>query len=184
MLSLLLCAAHSEPKTTHTVFMNLTIDGEPAGRVVIGLYGELLPRTVENFVHLLACDLGPDAAGNGRCLRGSRFHRIIPTLMIQGGDYVHGTGAFSESIWGSTFEDESFRVGFDGPGRLAMASSARGGNGCQFFITVKEAARYNGRHVVFGRVMGGMQAVFEVAKHGTKRGRPLKEVRIADCGKF
>jgi cyclophilin family peptidyl-prolyl cis-trans isomerase len=184
MLPLLLSLSHSEPRITQKVYFNLTLDGDPIGRLIIGLYGEIAPRAVDNFIHLAACDLGIGHSGYNRCYRGTRFHRIIPTLMVQGGDYANGTGALSESIWGGLFEDESFQVKFDGPGRVAMASSASNGNGSQFFITVKEAPRFNGKHVVFGRVMGGMKTVFDVAKHGTKRGRPLKEVRIVDCGKI
>ena len=143
MFSVILCLfltvpTSAEPMVTQRVYMDFTISGSPAGRVHIGLFGALVPRTVRNFVGLI---LG-NTTRRGRPLRfrGTRMHRIIPGFMAQGG----GAG---DSLFGGTFEDESFRVRHNRPGRLSMANYGRNTNKCQFFITFKPTPHLNGKHV-------------------------------------
>jgi cyclophilin family peptidyl-prolyl cis-trans isomerase len=183
-LFLVLRSAISEPTVTHKVFFDIEKDSIPVGRVVLGLYGEIAPKTVENFVHHIMCDIRNDTTGVLKCYKGSKFHRLIPGLLAQAGDYVNGTGGFSQSIWGGSFEDETFEIELKGPGILAMANGGPNANGCQFFITVKPAPRLEGKHVAFGRVMSGLSVVDRIAQCGSKRGRPTNSVVIVDCGVF
>jgi cyclophilin family peptidyl-prolyl cis-trans isomerase len=174
----------SEPKVTHKAFLDISINSTSAGRIVLGLYGEVAPKTVENFVHHVQCDIRNETTGILKCYNGSKFHRAIRGFMVQAGDYVKGNGGFSESIWGGLFADETFDIELKGPGVLAMANSARNANGCQFFITLKATPWLEGKHVGFGRVLSGLKVVEQISLRGTKKGRPLTDIVIANCGLF
>ena len=183
MFGIFLALAASEPKVTHKVFFNIEIDGEAVGRIVIGLYGEVVPKTVDNFLHLCLCDK-TDKKGTKLCYKGSKFHRIIPNFMIQGGDFTNGDGTGGLSIYGSKFEDENFQLTHDFPGLVSMANAGPNTNGSQFFITTVKTDWLNGRHVVFGRVMSGMKIVRMIESQGTSSGTPKKEVVITECGQL
>lgn len=88
---------------TSKVFFDVEIGGQPAGRVVMGLFGETVPRTAENFRALCTGEKGLGAMGKPLHYEGSKFHRVIPDFMIQGGDFTHGTGTGGESIYGGKF---------------------------------------------------------------------------------
>lgn len=88
---------------TSKVFFDVEIGGEPAGRVVMGLFGETVPKTAENFRALCTGEKGVGKMGKPLHYEGSKFHRVIPDFMIQGGDFTHGTGTGGESIYGGKF---------------------------------------------------------------------------------
>ena len=124
-----LVLAQSKPEITEKVFFDITVGGYKYGRIVFGLYGNTTPITVKNFVDLAE---GQDRVGNsGKKLsyKGSKFHRIIPGFMAQGGDFTTGDGRGGESIYGNVFADENFKVKFTGPYQLAMANRGPGTNG-------------------------------------------------------
>ena len=183
MLWVLVCFAVADPEVTHRVFLDVTINGEPAGRIVIGLFGDVVPKTAENFRHLCACDLGDGReSGKPLCYRGSPFHRIIPKFMNQGGDTTRQDGTGGESIYGGSMDDENFAVNHTGPGYVSMANAGPNTNGSQFFITTVATPWLNGHHVVFGKVVDGMDVVRAIEACGTSSGKPEKEVIVADCG--
>ena len=174
-------AKNKTPKVTKSVYLDIEIDHQPAGRIVIGLFGEDVNRTAENFLHLCLCDKGIGTSGKPLCYKGAPFHRIIPGFMIQGGDFTNKNGTGGESIYGRNFEDENFDVQHQ-IGVISMANAGANTNGSQFFITVARTDWLNGHHVVFGRVTKGMSVVKEIEKQGTSSGTPKKSVVIVDTG--
>ncbi len=169
---------------THRVFFDIGIDGQPAGRVVLGLFGNAAPKTVENFRALATGEKGKSASGATLHYKGSPFHRVIPGFMLQGGDFTTGNGTGGESIYGSTFADEDFSLRHERPGMLSMANRGPNTNGSQFFITTVPTPWLDGRHVVFGRVVEGMDVVRKVEALGSQSGRTLRAVSILDSGEL
>ncbi len=147
-------------------------------KIVFGFFGEAVPKTVRNFVEL--CLNGVSHKGKTVGYKNSPFHRVIPNFMIQGGDFTNQNGTGGKSIYGERFEDENFKVEHD-VGVLSMANAGPNTNGSQFFITTAQTPWLNGKHVVFGRVVDGMEAVYTIEKEGTSTGKTARPVVFLNC---
>lgn len=157
------------------VFFEVSADGEPLGRIEFKLYDDVVPDTARNFREL--------ATGqNGFGYKGSPFHRVIPDFMLQGGDFTNEDGTGGKSIYGAKFPDENFKLKHTKPGLLSMANAGRNTNGSQFFITTIVTDWLDGKHVVFGEVVEGMDVVKAVEKLGSRSGATSKKIVISDSG--
>merc|ERR1711862_691643 len=130
----------------------------------------------------MAGEKGTGKSGKALLFKGSTFHRVITDFMCQGGDFTRGDGTGGESIYGAKFAYENFKLKHTGPGVLSMANAGPNTNGSQFFITTVKTSWLDGRHVVFGKVIEGMDVVSKVEAVGSSSGTPQKTVIINDAG--
>jgi len=161
------------------VFFDVTIGGKPAGRIEMELRSDVCPRTADNFRALCTGERGAKLD-----YHGSVMHRVIPGFMIQGGDTQRGNGTGGLSIYGEKFKDENFKLKHVGAGVLSMANSGPHTNGSQFFLCTAKTEWLDGKHVVFGKVVKGMDVVRAVEAVGSTSGKTKEKVVIAECGQL
>jgi len=164
------------PSDNPRVALEVQIGDETVGTVVLELFKDVTPKTAENFRALCTGEQGEDMS-----YAGSPFHRIIPGFMIQGGDFTNGNGTGGKSIYGDRFPDENFELKHTEAGLLSMANAGPNTNGSQFFITVAPTPWLDGKHVVFGKVVEGMDVVKAMEAVGSRGGQTSQPVTLASC---
>ncbi|PLB44679.1 peptidyl-prolyl cis-trans isomerase H [Aspergillus steynii IBT 23096] len=170
--------------TKPVVFFDITLGGEPLGRIKIELFADTTPRTAENFRQFCTGE-SKNSHGRPQGYKNSKFHRVIKDFMIQGGDFINGDGTGCCSIYNTPrFPDENFVLKHDRAGLLSMANSGPDTNGCQFFITTTATPFLNNKHVVFGQVIDGMDIVRMIEHTRTTRDKPNQDVVVSQCGEM
>ncbi|CAI5442659.1 unnamed protein product [Caenorhabditis angaria] len=161
--------------TRPRVFFEISINNQSAGRITMELFSDIFSLTAENFRALCTGEKGGTLH-----YKGSKFHRVIPDFMCQGGTLQGGT----QSIYGERFKDENFQEKHTGPGILSMANRGPDTNSSQFFLCTTKTDWLDGKHVVFGKVIDGMNVVKAIEAQGTDSGTPKAECIITNCGEL
>ena len=163
--------------TNSVVFLDININNNYIGRIEIELHNDITPLTAENFRSLCVGD-------KGYTYKGCNFHRVIPNFMLQSGDITNFNGTGGMSIYGRSFNDENFVLKHTGPGILSMANSGPNTNSSQFFITTVATPWLDGCHVVFGRVINGLNVVKTIETYGSQSGQTNGNITIVNCGQL
>lgn len=169
--------AAKKKRTNPKCYLDISINDQYTGRILIELRSDVVPMTAENFRCLCTHE-------KGFGFRRSTFHRIIPGFMCQGGDFTKHDGTGGKSIYGKKFEDENFVLKHTGTGILSMANSGPNSNGSQFFLCTEKTDWLDGKHVVFGKVVEGLEILRKMEAVGSESGKTKKKVVIEDCGEL
>ncbi|XP_075162303.1 cyclophilin 40 [Haematobia irritans] len=171
--------------TNPIVFLDISIDNEFAGRMIIELRKDVVPKTAENFRALCTGEKGIGKLGKPLHYKGIHFHKITRVYVAQSGDVVNNDGTGGESIYGPVFEDENFTLEHSDEGVVSMANFGQPNtNSSQFFITSMACDNLNGQNVVVGKVLRGLGIMGEMDQNTSDDGVPTTEIVIVDCGEI
>ncbi|XP_074037539.1 cyclophilin 40 isoform X2 [Leptinotarsa decemlineata] len=164
------------------VYLDLNYGGAKAGRVLIELFRDKVPKAAENFRALCTGEKGLGKRGKPLHYKGTKFNKVISMCMVQGGDVVNNDGSGGESIYGDIFEDEDFSIKHEEPGMVGMMNSGPNSNQSQFYITTQPCYHLDDTNIVVGRVVKGLRLITEMSEYPRVNDRPLELLMIENCG--
>ena len=163
-------------KQNDMVYLEIKVGKYVLGKIIIKLFSHIVPKTCENFKVLCSNKKSPS-------YHNTIFHRVIKNFMIQGGDFTNFDGSGGHSIYGEKFKDENFKLKHYKAGLLSMANAGPNTNGSQFFITLKKTPHLDNKHVVFGKVIQGMNIIKKIGSVKTgENDVPIIDIVISKCG--
>lgn len=166
-------------------YLNITIDGDNAGRLLFELMSDVCPKTSENFRCLCTGEKGSLSSGIRLTYQGSLLHRVVPNGWIQGGDIFQSRGDCGECVFGGgVFEDENFAIPHSRRGILGMANKGRHTNGSQFYITLQPTPWMDCQFVAFGKLVEGTELLQQMEGLSTFNERPRADCKVVSCGEF
>lgn len=165
--------ATEEPEMTARAYLDISVDGRAAHRVVVGLYGGVTPRVVENFIALVASGYA-----------GSAVYRVVPGLTVQLGDVLGNGGKSGAAARGASVAVDNYRVKHTVPGIVSMARGAGGAADSRFFVTTRpgDSMYLDGKYCAFGRVVEGMEVLYALDEVAGSGNRMAKKVLVTKCG--
>eukprot|EP00928_Gymnodinium_smaydae_P020709 TRINITY_DN18012_c0_g1_i1.p1 TRINITY_DN18012_c0_g1~~TRINITY_DN18012_c0_g1_i1.p1 ORF type:complete len:348 (+),score=92.31 TRINITY_DN18012_c0_g1_i1:44-1045(+) len=183
-------AANELPPPVHRLeelprcFLDISVGGAESSRMVFALYTDTVAKTAENFRQLCTGEhSGLTSRGKKFSYKGSVLHRIVPGLIVQGGDFENANGTGGESIYGRRFQDEAFRDKHTRRGLLGMANDGPNTNGSNFFVLLQPAEHLDRKHVIFGELVEGFDLLDKLEQQSLDdEGRPLSDCVVVDCG--
>eukprot|EP01006_Ploeotia_vitrea_P052685 TRINITY_DN67717_c8_g5_i2.p1 TRINITY_DN67717_c8_g5~~TRINITY_DN67717_c8_g5_i2.p1 ORF type:complete len:204 (-),score=2.87 TRINITY_DN67717_c8_g5_i2:382-993(-) len=161
------------------VWMDVSVEGEPAERVAIRLFEHIAPKDTDNFIQLCTGEKGPS-------YKGSRFHRILPGSLVHGGDIIRGDGRSGMNADGASHpSDAKYSIGMHRAGLVCNYITEWPNVNSQFFITTRSSPWLTKSVAPIGEVVMGMDTLWKMEEQcGTASGTPRGEVVITDCGKL
>ncbi|SJK86265.1 Cyclophilin type peptidyl-prolyl cis-trans isomerase/CLD [Babesia microti strain RI] len=159
------------------VFMDIRVN-EKTFKTVIVLFEDTVPMAVKNFIGLCK----GDNENKKLKYKGNKFHKLVPGVLVQGGDVINNDGTGGMSIYGEAFIDESFNDQFATKGIVGMANTGPNTNLSQFFITLSPQPSMNGKNVVIGKIVEGLELLDEIKTVKIDGDKPKSTIEIVDCG--
>ena len=168
----------------NVLFLSQILGDGPSYRFSCALYSDTVPRTAENFRCLCTGERGVSRSGQALQFRGSLVHKVVPRCLIEAGDITKSNGMGGESIYGPKFADENFADLHHKKGLLSMVNHGqKDANSSQFMVTLRSLPEFDGRNVVFGEVLGSLEALEAVEQVATEYpDRPKTPIRVVACG--
>ncbi|KAL3277263.1 hypothetical protein HHI36_012614 [Cryptolaemus montrouzieri] len=159
-------------------FMDFKVEkGEYLGRIIMELYQDFAPITVQNFVEICK-------GSNKLSYKNCPVHYIVKNQYLETGDITKGTGSGGFSIFGKSFDEENHKLKHSKPGTLSMVRLKNQKNNSKFCITFRPIEKLDKQNVVFGKVIMGIDVLMKINGYGREIGKPLVKVIISDCGEL
>lgn len=184
MLWFLALAMNIPHEITDYCYFDIAVNNETIGRLIFGLYGKAVPKTVNNFLSIMEESRGSGIFGRHMQYKNTLFYSNYKGYLIIGGDFNFQNGSGSESIYGFRFKDENYSVKFDRKGVFGMVNNGKNTNGCTFFITYKRLPGFNGKKVGFGQILEGWGVLSYMERLGSESGKSKLNITIAACGRL
>ncbi|ETI36985.1 hypothetical protein F441_16861 [Phytophthora nicotianae CJ01A1] len=165
-------------------FLDVSIGGAKAERIVVELAKDIVPQTATNFIKMCTDGFKSKALGSGS-YKNSKFHNVTKGVYLVGGDVLNGDGTGGHAALEENqryFDDENYALQFSEEGVLGMANAGLNKNASQFFISLKPLPHLNGRNVAFGKVVEGKNVLKNIESVYCVKNKPLTDIEIVSCG--